>query len=320
MSFSGRKFGRVCQLSVELAPDSTGKARNLTIPPAGQALNETTIEFTINRQSFSASQTAQFRVYNLDEQTRDAIFKDQFDWTQFRAVQFRAGFDTFMPRIFNGTVLSAYSEKDGENVVTVIDAFDGGFPMTNGWTNVPTNSSKRPASEAINQLAAGMPGTLGPPVVGDFPVANMRGQVLFGNTWGLIQELSGNQATISDGIIYVLNPNEGILAGQIADVTKVPNSTSIPLITSETGLLGAPRRTGLMVEWDMLFEPRLNLFQIVSIQSDFNPKFNGVHKVMGIRHRGIVSKAVNGEYLTTAKFFWGSGSLFDQAVQQSIAP
>ena len=69
-----------------------------------------------------------------------------------------------------------------------------------------------------------------------------------------------------------------------------------------------------MVEWDMLFEPRLTLFQIVYLQSAFNPKFNGAYKVMGFSHRGTVSKAVLGDYLTTARFLFGNGNTFNAAV------
>lgn len=321
MSFAGAKFGRVCQLSVEAAPDSSGKAQTIVIGGAnGIPLNEIKIEFGINRQSFISSQTATFRIFGLAPATRDAIFKDYFDWTQFRAIQFSAGYDTFMPMIFNGTVLQAYSEKDGPETVTVIEAFDGGFPITNGFANPATNASQRPATAVLQQLAASLPGTLGPPIVGSFPVTNQRGQVLSGNTWGLMQEISGGLATISDGLVYVLNINDGILNGQVVDITQLPASTPVPLISSQTGLLGAPRRSGLMVEWEMVFEPRLKLFQIVGIDSKFNPKFNGVNKVMGLRHQGVISKSATGEYRTTAKFYWGSGSFFSTAQAQAISP
>jgi hypothetical protein len=312
MSFAGAKFMRTCRLSLEVQPDKGGAAKNLTIPDG------LSIEFTITRQSLASSQTAQFKVYGLGPTTRDAIYKDRFDWTQFRAIQFFAGYAGFMPRVFNGTILQAYSEKQKEEVVTIIDAFDGGFPMTNGWTNVPSNAggaNAKTAAEVINQLGSALPNIAGPPVVGKFPVVNMRGEVLFGNTWGLIRQKSGGNCTISDNIVYALNTNEGIIAGQVQDVTSVgSNNPDVPVISSDTGLLGAPRRSGVLVEWDMLFEPRLALFQIVYIQSAFNPRFNGAYKTMGFRHHGIVSKTVNGDYNTTASFIFGNGNLFSAAV------
>lgn len=322
MSFAGRKFGRVCRLVIETSPDasplriSTGVNNHLTIPSAGQPMDELTIEFTINRKSWLSTQTGSFRIYGLRPETRDAIFKDAFAWTQFRAIQFFAGYQTFMPRIFNGTVLRAYSEKDGENVITVIDAFDGGGQMTNTFSSLPANGSQT-AATVITRLASSMVGIQGPPVVGDFPVANLRGEVQFGNTWGLIRQKSNGQATITDGVVYVLQLNEGILGGQITDITTIPTDAAVPLINSDTGLLGAPRRTGIMVEWDMLFEPRLTMFQVVAIQSTFNRRFNGVYKVMGVRHHGVVSKAVLGDYQTTAQFLFGNDSAFNAAVQQS---
>jgi hypothetical protein len=320
MSFAGSKFGRRCKLTMELANTQlqAGEVigQTLTIPEG------LTIEFRISRQCLASTQTAEFRVYNLGPADRDAIFKDQFDWTQFRAIQFFAGYDGFMPQIFNGTIFSAYSEKHKEDVVTIINAFDGGFPMTNGWTNAPSNAgglNGQTASDVINQLATPgsgfMPGLLGPPVVGNFPVTNLRGEVLFGNTWGLIRQKSGGNCTISDGIVYALNPNEGLASGEIQDITTIVSANpNIPVISSDTGLLGAPRRSGVMVEWDMLFEPRITLFQIVYIQSTFNPRFNGTYKVMGFEHRGTVSPAVLGDYETTARFLFGNGNVFSATV------
>jgi hypothetical protein len=322
MSFLGKKFGRICQLTVETAPDSTGKSQHLTIPSDPANVGEFTIEFNITRLSYVMSQSAQFRIHKLRPVTRDAIYKDQYDWSQFRAIQFRAGYGTFMPQIFNGTVLQAYSEKDGDDTVTVIDAFDGGFPMTNGYIGLPTNSggpNAKTAGTVINELAVTMPGTLGPPVIGNFPVANMRGEVIFGNTWGLICQKSNGLATISDGVVYALQLNEGILGGEVTDVSVLDaTDPRIPVISSDTGLLNAPRRSGTMVEWDILFEPRLAIFQWVNINSEFNKNFNGCYKVMGIMHRGVVSKAIGGEYVTTGKFFYGKGNAFSGALAEQI--
>jgi hypothetical protein len=280
----------------------------MTIPP------ECSIEFTVTRQSLASTQTAQFKIFGLGPTTRELIYKDRFDWTQFRAIQFFAGYDGFMPRIFNGTILQAYSEKKKEETVTIIDAYDGGNMMTNGWTNTATAGAKT-RKEVLNQLGASLPNIQGPPIVGDFPTVNMRGEVLNGNTWDLIRQQSDDNCTISDGIVYVLQPTEGLLNGQVQNIATLSSASStIPVINSATGLLGAPRRSGVFVEWEMLFEPRLQLFQIVDIQSTFNPKFNGAHKTMGFRHHGMVSKSVTGDYQTTASFLFGKGNTFSAAV------
>ena len=300
MILAGAKFGRICQLKLEIGPLSPLNARTLTAPEG------LSVEFDINRQSLSSTQTGQFRIFGMRPATRQAVYKDQLDWTQFRAVQFRAGYQTFMPLIFNGTILTAYSDREGAETSTTVDCFDGGYSMTNGYT-IQSNAGGavgQAAEDVIAQLGAGMPGVAGKPVVGSFPVANKRGEVLCGNTWNLIQLKSDGNATISDGVVYALNPTEGLIKGKVVDITTLTTANDdIPVINSATGLLGVPRRTGQIVEWDMVFEPRLTLFQVVSLQSTFNPMYNGIFKVMGFRHHGIISPMVNGPCRTTAWFY-----------------
>lgn len=285
------KFGRAASLSLEVQPDASGAARNVTIDP------NLTIDFYINRQALSSSQTATFHIFNLSPATRDLIYKDQYDISVFRAVQFRAGYGNFMPLIFNGTIKWAYSDKDAKDGVTTIEAYDGGFAMTNGFTSgwgVPGQAipSGTQASEVINFLGKSLPKISGSPIIGSFPVANKRGEVIFGNTWNLIQQKTGGLATIDNNQVKALNLNEAI-------------DGPIPEISSDTGLLGSPRRSGYTVEWDMLFEPRLTLFQLVSVKSTFNPRYNGVFKVIGFTHQGIISPSVGGQATTRMKILYG---------------
>ena len=273
-------------LTVQTAPDSTG-ATQLFTPPAGL-----TIKFTITRKAMASTQTAQFRVYGLGKEDRRKLYKDQFDLTVFRTVTFAAGYQNFTPLIFNGTILKAYSEKEGNtDTVTVIDAFDGGFPMTNGFVSTTVPPQTR-ADAVIVQFGAQMPGIIGKPTVGFFPTVNMRTEVLAGNTWGIILDKSGGNAAISNGQLFCLNPNEGL------------PTASAPLVSADTGLLGVPRRSGAMVELDMVFEPRLNLFQSIDLESTFNPQWNGLHKIVAFEHRGAINAPTSIPNTTTGSFLW----------------
>ena len=309
MDFAGSKFGRTCKLSLEIQPDEYGIGQNIDIPDG------LTIEFSINRQSLSSAQTAQFRIYGLAPGTRDNVYKDRFDLTQYRALQFSAGYQTFAPMIFNGQIFQAYSEKNREESVTIIDAFDGGPMISNGFSNTCTGGAvlQDKADDIIKRLMATLPGVKGPPVVGKFPTTNMRGEVLCGNTWDLIRQKTSGNCAVVNGVPHALNTTEGLLNDTITDITTVdPQDTTIPVISSDTGLIGAPKRSGMLVEWDMLFEPRLRLFQIVNIQSAYNKKFNGPAKVMGFQHKGIVSKSVIGDYTTTASFIFARNASYAQ--------
>ena len=72
----------------------------------------------------------------------------------------------------------------------------------------------------------------------------------------------------------------------------------IPVISSATGLLGSPRRGNATLEFDMIFEPRLTIYQLVRLDSTTQPLYNRNWKVMGIEHQGTISPRISGDALT----------------------
>jgi hypothetical protein len=275
------KFGRKYTLGIEVAG---GQKTELSLPLS--------IDFDIRRQSLSSANTATFRIYNLGEKTRNLIYFDRYNITEFRAIQFRAGYESFTPLIFNGTVRQAYSYRAGVDMITEIEAYDGGFQMVNGFTSM-TLGAGQAATQVLQSLAASLPGLSGAPIVGNFPTINKRGEVLFGNTWQLILQKSAGLAGIDNGQVKILQNNE-VIAGEI------------PLIDSSTGLLGSPRRSDALLEFDMLFEPRLTVGQVVDLKSSTNTLFNGRYKVMGFTHRGTISPAVAGTAHTNVSLWLGT--------------
>jgi hypothetical protein len=281
------------QLSLDVAPDATGKSQSVTIA------QNLTIEFDIVRNPLGQTQTATFRVFNLGHVIRDAIYKDLSTWTQFRGISFYAGYGNAAPLIFKGQVLTASSNREGQNMVTTINCFDGGGDMTNGFFSqtLPPGST---GTDVINQLGQSLPNIQGKPIVGTFPTANLRSEVLFGNTWGIIRDKTGGNCCFENGILKAMPLQQCI-----------PPAGTIPVINSATGLIGTPRRTGFFVELDMLFEPRLELFTVFDLEGIDFPQYNGLHKVISFHHRGIISPAKAGECVTTATFYFGNNALQD---------
>jgi hypothetical protein len=251
-----------------------------------------TIDFTISRQALGSSQEAVFRIKNLSSKTRGLIYKDPYALTEYLGVKFQAGYmdDPVLPVCFNGFIRSASSYREGVDVITEIQAYDGGLAMANGFFAQTVIGAT--VGELLQTLAKSLPSTSGATYIGNFPVKGSRGRTLFGNTWNIIVQLSDGLAFIDNGDVKILNYNEAIQG-------------TIPLISSSSGLLGVPRRTPTMVEQDILFEPRVVLGQFVQLQSSFNPAFNGTYKVMKIQHRGTVSPAVTGDYVTSVGLFVG---------------
>lgn len=259
-----------------------------------------TLEFQIERQNSSSAQTGSFRIYGLGEQTRNAIQKDIFQFTQLRAIQLRAGYDNpngkFMALVFNGTVKTAYSFRKDGIWITEIEAYDGGFPMANGNNVAITQAPGFTAAATILQLAKLLPGLTGNPIIGDFPSKNKRGEVLFGNIWDLIEQKSNGFAFIDNGQVKALNFWE-VIQG------------ALPEISAESGMLGSPKRTTSTLEFDMLFEPRLTLGQIVRVNSVTNHQFNRDWKVIGFEHRGVISEAVAGDLITSVRLWFTTQDL-----------
>jgi len=288
------KFGRKSELKVEVNPKAMGDfvhgQNTLTIP------SDLTVEFEITRRFISSSQTGTFRIYNLGEKTRSLIQKDFYALTEFRAIQFRAGYEgSPLSLVFNGYVKHATSYRRGTEMITEIEAYDGGLAMINGFT-AQTIAQGISVRQLLINLAKSLPGIKEEPVVGHFPAKNLRAKTLNGNTWSIILQESGNLATIDNGQVKILNLNEALEA-------------EIPVISSETGLLGSPRRTPTKVEFRMLFEPHLTIGQLIELQSTTNPLYSGTYKVTGFTHRGIISPSVNGECVSDVSLFFGMDEL-----------
>jgi hypothetical protein len=255
-----------------------------------------TVDFQIQRQNLASAQTATFRVRNLGEKTRNLIYKDRYAFNQYRGIQFSAGYDDIgTPLIFNGQIYQAYSERQGVDMITTIECFDGGYAMANG-TSLITIGSGSTFAEILKKLNADLPFVSKDPIIGNFINRTSRGSTYVGNTWNYLLQVSNGLATIDNGQLKVLQPNEAFEGG-------------LPVITSESGLLGSPKRAATQIEFPILFEPRLTVGQIVELASSTNALFNGKYKVCGFTHAGVISPAVSGDRTTTVSLWKGEEAI-----------
>lgn len=257
-----------------------------------------TIEFTIRREMLATAQTASFKIYNLAQATRDVIYKDWFNGAYYTGIEFKAGYlNQFMPVIFNGTVRQAYSKRVSRtNIVTEIEAYDGGFAQANSYSNFNLQPGTN-LTDLINRLNQDLVKVAPTPIVGNLPaLANQRAIVCVGPTYNIIQKILpvNVNATIDNNQLKVLGINDGFKVNE-----------EIFVISSETGLLDIPERQGNFIACKMLFEPRLTIGQLVWLVSADIPKYNGIYPVQGITHEGIISPSVNGPLVTTVNLFLG---------------
>lgn len=274
------KYGRNYTLTVQKRDGTT-----LIVKPPF------TVEFDIHRNSYSSANTCSLRVYNLAPITRDQI---RYDWTDFgdlRKITFAAGYGNNLSLAFVGNLSQAWSTREGQNIITQIECFDAGFAYTNAVANqlFPANTQNETVLEAlISSLPGGVTvGAIGPSFGGQIT----RGMAVTGSTISRLNELTtgtgGTPGFFIDNLIGNCLSDSECLGG------------NVPLISANTGLLGTPLLENRYIHVELLFEPSLRIAQQVELLSQVSNRFNGEHKILAIKHRGMISEAVCGEAVTS---------------------
>lgn len=273
------KFGRSYTLEVQT---QNGNLLTVKLP--------FTIEFDIIRNTLTSANVCQIRVYNLSALNRNQIRFNISNLGDYRLVRLSAGYGDRQVKIFEGNVSQAWSVREGVNFITQIECYDGGFAFNNGTTNKQYGAGT-PLKSVLTDIATDLPKvSLG--AVGSFDGVLSRSNSYSGNTMSILSELSGGAAFVDGSKIYILKSDEFI--GDQAPL----------IINSQSGLLGTPVLEQTIVRFDMLFEPSLNVGRKITLTSLTEGNFNGDYKVIGVKHRGMISESVAGVVTTTGEFFY----------------
>lgn len=256
-----------------------------------QITNPFTLEFNVERRALASVNTATFRIYNLNEDTRNRLFKDYTNFLCLRKVVLRAGYEDPLPVIFNGNVkwCTSYRRKGQTNFVTEIEAYDWAFAVANSYTskNWPGTVRKQ---VVVDQLIKDM-SSLGVSRGYVRPYTEeYQNKVVSGDSWETLKAETNEACHIDNGKINVLNEDD-CFAGTTNE------------ISTNTGLLGSPKRSETLVIAEMLFEPTLQISQLAELRAVSQKIFNGEYKVVGLNHYGVISDAVGGECQTTVNLF-----------------
>lgn len=262
------KFGRNYRLTIQTNDISEA----IVIEPPF------TVEFTIQRSTMGSLNSAQFKIYNLSEKTRSRIFQDRFNPREYKRIIFQAGYDS-LTTIFAGNIFQANHARHGSNIITFIDARDGAFDAQNSMS-IRTVQAGSSIKELVQGLVRDMPN------ISEGNLAGLSGTiqrpvVLNGNTLQLINKYANADVYIDLEELNVLQLNQ-VVQGYV------------PLINSDTGLLGTPVRNDAYLQIDTIFSPEIIVGQVLEIASDVNTAYDGQYKVIGLMHNGIISEAVGG--------------------------
>lgn len=278
------KFLRNYELDIELDPQ-TGQSVRVNYP--------LTVNFSIIKHTLASANTATFTILNLKETTRRQIYQDRFDIKTYRRIRFSAGYGTDLSVIFEGNIRIAQSYRNGVNWETRIDAFDGGYGMINGFSTLTFSSGER-LENIIRTLAQDLP-NIETENVSSFPLTIKRGRVFSGNTYNLLKgvlDLDTHEIFVENEKLNIIGKNQYIEDG------------GIRLISAETGLTDTPVRRDARIELSLVFEPKVKVGQIVEVESRETIN-NGLYKIVGVSHSGIISESVSGDCKTNLSLYIG---------------
>lgn len=257
-----------------------------------------TMDFDIDRNVMAGANTSRIVLYNLNEDSRKKIFKDQYSTNIYKGITIRAGYgmeDTpnLLPIVFKGNVKLAYSTRRGTEYTTEVQAYDGGFAFANADTNFSFNSGAK-MNDTLDSIINTLP-FVNKGAIGDFNFTIGRGNSYSGSTIETLQQLTNGNFFIDNEKAYCLKPNEYI-GGEVLK------------ITAETGLLETPLREETYIKIRTLFEPRIRVGQLVDLESSSNSEYNGLYKVLGFHHKGTISSAVGGDCSTEMTLYYGANA------------
>jgi hypothetical protein len=204
-----------------------------------------------------------------------------------RRIELQAGYGNDIYTIFKGNLYEAGTTRRGVDLITHINARDGGYAtqLTQTFQTIEPGDGGITQKQLIEILAAQFP-DLQIGAIGETGVKFFRPISVSGNTYQSLRTYTANKINIDLEKIYFLEDFQVIDA-------------EIPLIDAGAGLLETPYRTDNGLQLTVLFEPNIAMNSRIQLKSSVMPQYDGIYKVTAIRHECIISGAVGGECRTT---------------------
>lgn len=276
------KFQRNYRLEI-----TTPAGKKITINPPF------TLMFSLTRNTLASANRCQMKIYNLGKNTRSQIYKDRYVTTDYWRVSLRAGYGNSLKEVFAGNIYEANSTKEKVEWITTIDCFDGLDAIQNGFTAQTVNkntSVKDILKGVINDMPNVIAGFFGSETEGEAP----RGQVLIGQSAGVLADLTGGNYFIDNETVNVLT-NDETIKGQV-------------IVLDSDQLLATPKRQDTFLSVPVLFLPEAQVGVVCEINS-LEEIYNGQYKIMGFTHSVTISQAVPGDARTELQLYYGANGL-----------
>ena len=250
-----------------------------------------TIDFNIVRNTFASANTGTFSIYNLSPSTRaeDLFFQDRFNAVTNKIVTFKAGYNGNLVTCFKGRMLECYSRRQGTEVITTMQCLDIGLPRDYINVTFEAGTTFKEAVKNIVENATNL--ELG--AIGTLEGKFLTPTTFEGKVLDVLNEISDGCVFIDNGIVNILQPNECL-------------DTGVPILNAETGLINTPQRRDTQIIAEGIFNPNVDVGQLIEVQSQTENRFSGTFQLTGFTHKGTISGAVAGTRTTTYNFMVGA--------------
>lgn len=240
-------------------------------------LESLAVKINIERTFTNSANKCSISIYNLAENTRKMIKKSRLSTNIYRKLRVYAGYQDFITLIFAGTIQTANSYRENDNFITVIEGRDN-YAMINSRTNISIapNYSGNIVKDLANNLDNIKIGYITEEA--NIIKSGARGKVINGNTWDIINNANDSlDIFIDNETLFIMKEEE------------IRTSDNL-VIDVESGLLQEPQEYDGYLEVKTLFEPLANINNLITLNSEVIPDYNGDYKLIGIIHNLEIEK------------------------------
>lgn len=220
---------------------------------AALELSELRVAFDVRRGDTQTPNSARIRVYNLSETTRQRI---EYEFTR---VVLQGGYEGNYGILFDGQVKQVRRGRDSQTDTYLdITAADGDSAYNFAVMNTTLAAGSTPADHVAAACTAMNPYGVTQGYVPPLPTNPLpRGKVMFGMARDFLASTARTTQTvwsIQDGRVVFI-PETSYMPGEI------------PVITSETGMVGLPQQTQNGITIKMLLNPSIKIGTLIKIDN-----------------------------------------------------
>lgn len=278
----------------------------LVINPGAVSIHEIKIEFTISKGNTSAQNTAEIKLYNLNESTRNGMGKE-FDGITLEAGYMPPGEAGNVGIIFKGAVRDVEHKREGTNIITTIACGDGDAAFRRA-TISKSYPAGTPVKDVIDDIAKQMEAK--GLSRGEFKYPEALESKTFKRPYATCGSCVRELDTIGRG-------NGFYWSSQNETLEIVPSDGfvgTVALITPKTGMIGTPAITDNGVRVTAQLNPEIRPNRRVQIKSEtleMNAA-DGMYRVSectysGDNYTGSFEVSITGEAIKGSKVDEGIG-------------